>query len=684
MACIDQKNLQPFVSPQIFDSCKSLKLLKQSHAQILKSPSPPNPKLTIKLVASYGKLGDLDSAVLAFDQFPQYPDAFLFNSLIQAYNSNSLFRWSLEIYTQMLNSGISPNQYTFPLLVKACSSSFMLRHGTQIHGHSVKLGFSSNPFVGVSMIDMYMKNGEIESARLMFDGMLERDVVSWNALLTGYTQNGKPEEALGVYNRMRKEGVDTNFVSITNVINACSQMRFLHQGKWIHSWVFKTGFEADIIIGTALLDMYANSADLGFAKQIFEEMITKDLIAWNCLISCSAQNGLIEDSFKLFIEMQGSGLKPNGSSLAGILPAVARCGALHLGKSCHGFAIRNGLDLDEYVMTALIDVYAKSGDLIAARRLFDFIPTKSVVAWSSMIAGYGSHGFCAEALMLFEKMLASKFKPNYITYIGVLSACAHSGFVKEGREYFRRMVTQHGIIPNVQHYTCMVDMLARAGLLDEAMDLIKTMPTEPSPGIWGALLGGCKIHSHVELGKFAAERLFELNSSDPGFYVLLSNIYAAANMWSEVRKMRELMRERGLRKPAGWSSIEIGKKVHCFISHDISHADSNVIYQKLEELMEEICKAGYIPETKVVLHDVEDDVKEDMLRSHSEKLAMAYGLLKTAPGTPIRIMKNLRTCEDCHVAAKFISKVTGREIVLRDAIRFHHIKEGACTCRDYW
>uniref|UniRef100_A0A1D1Z605 Pentatricopeptide repeat-containing protein At2g01510, mitochondrial n=2 Tax=Anthurium amnicola TaxID=1678845 RepID=A0A1D1Z605_9ARAE len=382
--------------------------------------------------------------------------------------------------------------------------------------------------------------------------------------------------------------------------------------------------------------------------------------------------------------MQEGRLKPNGSSLAGILPAVAQFGSLQVGKSCHGFIIRNGLDKDEFVMTALMDMYAKSGDLSVARKLFDTMPSRSVVSWSAMIAGYGTHGCAVESLSLFDRMLAHSIQPNYITYIGVLSACVHAGYVDKGRLYFQQMVKDHGISPRLQHYTCMVDLLGRAGLLEEAMDLIREMPAKPSPDVWGALLGACRIHGNVILGKYAADKLFELNPLDPGFYVLLSNMYAAAHMWSEVRRVRALMRDLGLRKPAGWSSIEIGSKVHSFISGDKSHSDSDEIYKRLDELTKKLKKLGYLPKTEVVLHDVEDGVKESVLSSHSEKLAMAYGLLRLTPGAPIRIMKNLRTCEDCHAFAKFVSKVSCREIVLRDAVRFHHIKHGVCTCSDYW
>lgn len=679
-----EPNLQSIISPRNLDSCNSLFSLKQFHAQHLKLPNSPNLNLTTKLVVSYAKFGDLDSAHVAFDHHLQDQDPFLFNSLIQAHIFNSLYQRSLRIYVQMLKKSISPNQFTFPLLFKACSSSFALSLGIQLHTHSIKFGFHLNPFVAVGLMDMYMKNGKTEIARLVFDTMSVRDVVTWNALLTGYSQNGMPEEALNLFHRMQKEGVSIGFVAIASVISACSQLRFLHLGTSVHSWVLKSGFGADVIVATALLDMYASSGDLGCANKLFEEMTAKDLIAWNCLISCFAQNGLIKHAFEFFIEMQHAALKPNGSSLAGILPAVARSGALHLGKSCHCFIIRNSLESDEFVVTALMDAYAKCGDLVVARQLFNALPDRSIVAWSSMIMGYGSHGYGAEALTLFEDMQANDIKPNYITYIGILSACAHAGLVKEGQEYFQRMVDHHGIIPRVQHYTCMVDLFARAGLFNEAMDLINAMPMEPLPGTWGALLGGCRIHGHVELGRYAADRLFELNSTDPGFFVLLSNIYAASGMWSDVRKVRGLMRERGLRKPAGWSSIEISNKVHFFISGDMTHAESDEIYRKLGEVMEEIRLAGYAPVTHAVLHDVEDDVKESVLMHHSEKLAIAYGLLRTSTRKPIRIMKSLRTCEDCHLAAKFISKTTCREIVLRDSVRFHHIRDGICTCQDYW
>ncbi|KAK8959898.1 Pentatricopeptide repeat-containing protein [Platanthera guangdongensis] len=545
-----------------------------------------------KLKPSCRRLRDPSAAVSALDRSPQTLDAFQFNSLIQFYIRSSRFLWAIQLYPEMIYRTVFPNQYTFPLLLKACSLSFELSIGKQLHSHCLKLGFLVNLFVAVALMDMYMKNGEVQSGRRVFDGMSERDIVAWNALVTGYAQNGKPEEALLVYNRLRSSGSVVGQLSIASIIIACSQLHLLHQGKLIHSLVVKTGFDADTVIATALLEMYGNCDDIESAKQVFGEIETKDLISWNCLVSMCVQNGFDDDASRFFSGMQIFGVKPNGSSVAGILPALARSGTLKLGKSCHGFMIRNHLQSDEFAMTALLDVYAKSGDLAVAHKLFDsLIHKRSVVAWSTIIAGYGIHGQGIVALNLFQEMLASNIMPNHVTYVGVLLACAHSRLVDEGREHFDRMVRTHRIVPRPQHFECMIDLLARAGQFDEAMEVVKEMPMVPTPGVWGALLSGCRIHGNIKLAEYAAGRLFDLHHGDPGFYVLLSNTYASAGMWEEARRVRSLMRERGLRKEAGWSSIEIGRNVTSFISGDASHPDRVDIYNMILALLKETAAA---------------------------------------------------------------------------------------------
>jgi pentatricopeptide repeat protein len=312
------------------------------------------------------------------------------------------------------------------------------------------------------------------------------------------------------------------------------------------------------------------------------------------------------------------------------------------------------------------------------------MPERDVVSWNTMIAGYGMHGQGEDALGLFSKMQQTCINPDSITFVCVLSACSHTGLLEEGWEYFYCMSRDYCITPKMQHYACMIDLLGRAGCLKDAQDFIEKMPYKPSASVWGSLLGACRVHNNIQVGEYVAERLFDLDPEKAGYYVLLSNIYAAAGRWDDVSKVRTMMKDRGIKKMPGCSLVEVKNKVHAFNVGDKSHPQSEKIYAMLNSLAKQMEEAGYIPDTNFVLHDVEEEVKEHMLYSHSEKLAIAFGLINTSPGTTIRITKNLRVCGDCHNATKFISKIVRREIIVRDANRFHHFKDGSCSCRDYW
>jgi pentatricopeptide repeat protein len=386
----------------------------------------------------------------------------------------------------------------------------------------------------------------------------------------------------------------------------------------------------------------------------------------------------------LFHQMQLSDVALDSVTLVNVLPACANLAALQCCKHIHCYIIVRGFELDVRVVNALIDAYAKCGSLQPARQLFDKMSKRDVVSWNVMIAGYGMDGCGEAAIALFEQMQQTGMKPDEITFIGVLSACSHAGLVDEGCRYFNRMQQDYAIPPTLEHYASMADLLGRAGLLDEARELIETMPIQPDAAVWGALLGACRIHGSVELGERVAGCLFELDPENAGCYVLLSNIYAAASQWEDARKVRVTMKERGVKKPSGCSLIEINYRIHKFIAGDRSHPQSENIYATLETLAEQIKEAGYVTQPNFVLHDVEEEVKEHMLCSHSEKLAIVFGIISTGHGTPIRITKNLRVCGDCHSATKYISKIVRREIIVRDGRRFHCFKGGLCSCRDYW
>ncbi|KAG0502718.1 hypothetical protein HPP92_002790 [Vanilla planifolia] len=344
-----------------------------------------------------------------------------------------------------------------------------------------------------------------------------------------------------------------------------------------------------------------------------------------------------------------------------------------------------GLEDNVYVGTAVVDMYGKCGKVDTARRAFDRLgDVRNIKSWSAMVAGYGMHGRGEEAVSLFHAMISSGIKPNPITLVSLLAACSHAGLVDEGRHWFRAMRTEYNIEPGVEHYGCMVDLLGRAGHLNEAYDLIKQMKPKPDFVVWGSLLSACKTYKNVDLGEISARKLFELDAKNCGYYVLLSNVYADAGRWGDVERMRVMMKTRGLAKPPGFSLLELRGRVHCFLVGDQRHPKHKEIYEYLEELTARMMEAGYIPDGGSVMHDVDLEEKEIALKVHSEKLAVAFAIMSTPPGTTIRVIKNLRVCGDCHAAIKLISKLVGREIVVRDSRRFHQFEGGLCSCGDYW
>jgi len=455
----------------------------------------------------------------------------------------------------------------------------------------------------------------------------------------------------------------------------------------IHALVSKIGLDGHTGVVNTMLDAYAKGGghDLGAARKLFD-MMERDVVSWNTMIALYAQNGLSTEALGLYRKMLivGGGVRCNAVALSAVLLACAHEGAIQTGKRIHNQVVRMGLEDDVYVGTSLVDMYSKCGKVEMAWKAFQKIKGKNILSWTAMIAGYGMHGYGQEALHVFTDMRKSGLKPNYITFISVLAACSHAGLLNEGRYWYNTMKTEFGIEPGVEHYGCMVDLLGRAGCLDEAYDLIKEMKAKPDAALWGALLSACRIYKNVELAKISAEKLFELDATNSGYYVLLSNIYAEAGMWKDVERMRVLVKTRGIEKPPGYSSVELKGKTHLFYVGDKSHPQYKEIYAYLEKLLERIQEAGYAPNTGSVLHDLDVEERESMLRIHSEKLAVAFALMNSVQGSVIHVIKNLRVCTDCHAAIKIITKLTGREIIVRDIKRFHHFKDGLCSCGDYW
>lgn len=440
----------------------------------------------------------------------------------------------------------------------------------------------------------------------------------------------------------------------------------------------------DLVTRTAMVSACAVSGDIEFARQMFDEMPHRDLVAWNAMIAGYAQRGESREALNLFSQMQVEGARVNEVTMVSVLSACAHLGAFDQGRWAHAYIERNKLPMTVTLGTALIDMYSKCGNMERAMQVFWKMEEKNVYTWSSVMGGLAMNGAGESCLEIFSRMKGEGIPPNEVTFVSVLRGCSVAGLVEQGRKHFDSIRQEYGLEPTHEHYGCMVDLYGRAGLLDDAVNVIKSMPIRPHVGAWGALLNACRMHRNMELGELALRRIVELEATHDGAYVLLSNIYADSKNWDGVSHVRKFMKANKVRKEPGCSVIEAGGEVHEFFVGDKSHPRYGEIEAMLGEMTRKLRLAGYVANTNQVLFDIEEEEKEDALCRHSEKLAIAFGFITLADGVPIRIVKNLRVCRDCHDATKVISKVFNREIVVRDRNRFHHFKDGECSCMDYW
>ncbi|KAL4200967.1 hypothetical protein AMTRI_Chr02g213780 [Amborella trichopoda] len=655
---------------------------QEAHCYILRTGLDDQTFTTNALMATYAKLGRLGDARMVFDRVVNH-GLVSWNTMVAAYAQNGRFEDALAMLRSM--AGVKPDGVTLASVLPACAQTGALNHGIEIHAYAMRNDdLFLNAYVGSALVDMYCNCGRVQEALHVFEMVSDWSIALWNAVITGYAQNGFDIEALQLFVRMDPSGLKPNPTTMVSVLPACARSGELHQGKDMHSYIVKRGWQGDKFVQNALLDMYARGGQLRTARTIFSGMASKDSVSWNTMITGFVLAELHDEALGLLREMHHMGYRSNSITLMTVLPACAALSALHKGREIHAYAIRNGLEAEVTVGSALVDMYAKCGYLGLAQIFFDRMPERNLITWNVLIMAYGMHGYGTEALQLFKKMELNYVRPNEITFIAIFAACSHSGLVNEGREVFSRMGRDFSVDPQPDHYACMVDLLGRAGHLDEAYHLILSMPFKPHAGVWSSLLGACRIHGNVELGEIAAHHLFHLEPTIASHYVLLSNIYSAASMWAKAMEVRSLMKNKGVKKEPGCSWIEVGDGVHKFLAGDTLHPQSGKLYALLERLAEAMRKEGYVPDTTCVLHDIEESEKEILLCGHSEKLAMAFGIINTLPGTTIRVSKNLRVCSDCHTAAKFISKIVGRTIIIRDVRRFHHFNDGFCSCGDYW
>lgn len=450
--------------------------------------------------------------------------------------------------------------------------------------------------------------------------------------------------------------------------------------------VFDEMLQRDVVTWTSLLTGYASRGELSAACKLFDEMPVRNDVSWGVMIWSYVRNGKYNEALRHFHDMlRYDKVKPNEAVLVCALSACAHLGALDQGKWIHAYIDKSRAPKTSNISTAVIDMYAKCGRIDCAKQVFDSMSKRDVLTWTSMISGLAMHGHGKDALRIFHQMSTEGVKPDKITLLGVLNGCSHSGLVDEGSFIFHSMNRLWGIEPNIEHYGCFIDLLGRAGHLEKAYEVVQNMPIEPDIVVWRALLSACRIHGYVGLSEHIVHHIARLDlSSHGGGYTLISNLYASVGRWDKVAEVRKVMNDRNQSSP-GCSWIEVSGVVHEFLAADRLHPQIEEIHKKLDDVLKRVgIEGGYIANTRQVLFDLSEEEREQAIAWHSEKLAVAFGLLSTEAGTRIRIVKNLRICEDCHSAMKAISLVFHREIIVRDRSRFHTFTKGNCSCGDYW
>ncbi|KAL5741321.1 hypothetical protein ACOSP7_028053 [Xanthoceras sorbifolium] len=569
--------------------CTNLNHVKQLHVQIIKQDLHNDLFVAPKLISSLSLCRQMGLALKVFN-YVHDPNVHLYNTLIRACVQNSLNMQAFEVFFEMQENGLFADNFTYPFLLKACDGKNWLRVVQMVHTQIEKCGFLADIFVPNSLIDSYSKCGVfgVGAAKRLFSTMGERDNVTWNSMISGLVKGGE----LGEARRLFDEMPERDMVSWNTMLDGYAKAGEMNMAFEL----FEKMPERNVVSWSTMVWGYSKDGDMDTAKLLFDRMPVKSLVPWTIIISGYAEKGMANEAVRLYDQMEEVGLKPDNGTVISILAACSESGLLSLGMKVHASIVRNRFKCSTNVSNALVDMYAKCGSLAKAMSVFDQMPKKDLVSWNAMLQGLAMHGHGEKALELFSRMKQEGVQPDEITFIGILCACTHAGLVDEGVRYFYAMERDYGILPQVQHYGCMIDLLGRGGRLKEAFKLVHSMPVEPNVIIWGTLLGACRMHNAVELAEKVHDHLVKLEPSDPGNYSMLSNIFAAAGDWDSVANVRVKMRSTGVQKPSGASSIEVDNEVHEFTALDKLHPKSEKIYQMIDRLGQDLKQVRSVPE----------------------------------------------------------------------------------------
>ncbi|KAL2964822.1 hypothetical protein AAZX31_16G024400 [Glycine max] len=675
---------------KLLQACGKLRALnegKQIHGYVIRFGRVSNTSICNSIVSMYSRNNRLELARVAFDSTEDHNSA-SWNSIISSYAVNDCLNGAWDLLQEMESSGVKPDIITWNSLLSghllqgsyenvltnfrslqsagfkpdSCSITSALQAviglgcfnlGKEIHGYIMRSKLEYDVYVCTSLVDKYIKNDCLDKAEVVFHHTKNKNICAWNSLISGYTYKGLFDNAEKLLNQMKEEGIKPDLVTWNSLVSGYSM-----SGR--------------------------SEEALAVINRIKSLGLTPNVVSWTAMISGCCQNENYMDALQFFSQMQEENVKPNSTTICTLLRACAGSSLLKIGEEIHCFSMRHGFLDDIYIATALIDMYGKGGKLKVAHEVFRNIKEKTLPCWNCMMMGYAIYGHGEEVFTLFDDMRKTGVRPDAITFTALLSGCKNSGLVMDGWKYFDSMKTDYNINPTIEHYSCMVDLLGKAGFLDEALDFIHAVPQKADASIWGAVLAACRLHKDIKIAEIAARNLLRLEPYNSANYALMMNIYSTFDRWGDVERLKESMTALGVKIPNVWSWIQVKQTIHVFSTEGKSHPEEGEIYFELYQLISEIKKLGYVLDINCVHQNIDDSEKEKVLLSHTEKLAMTYGLMKIKGGSPIRVVKNTRICHDCHTTAKYISLARNREIFLRDGGRFHHFMNGECSCKDRW
>ncbi|KAB1223813.1 hypothetical protein CJ030_MR2G012878 [Morella rubra] len=592
-----------YTYPSILKACGGLGRVgcgKILHTHLIKTGSLIDVVVASALVSMYAKCNAFEYAIQLFDEMPER-DVVCWNTVISCYYQDGQVKKALEIFERMRGSGFEPNLVTLTTVISSCGRQLDLERGKKIHMELVRGGFVLDSFISSALVDMYAKCGCLDMAIEVFEHIPVKTLVAWNSMISGYSLKGDSRSCIELFGRMNEDGIKPTVTTLTSILMACSRSSQLQHGKFIHGYIIRYRTEGDLFAETALIDLYFKCGSVRSAENVFKRMAKTNAVSWNVMISGYVTVGNYFNSLGIFADMRKAGVKPDAITYASVLPACSHLAALEQGKEIHNYVIESKLETNEIVMGALLDMYAKCGAVDGAWNVFRRLPERDAVSWTSMITAYGSHGQALEALKLFGEMQQSSAEPDTVTFLSILSACSHAGLVDEGCYYFNQMITKYGIKPRIEHYSCLIDILGRAGRLCEAYEILQSNPEMmDNVGLLSTLFSACNLHRNLELGVEIASLLMEKDPDDPSTFIILSNIYASAKQWGEMRKLRSKMKELGLTKNPGCSWIEINKRIQPFFVGDDSHPQSELVYECLTILASHMEKDDFLPSYRSV------------------------------------------------------------------------------------